>query len=309
MRASRVSAAILLLVSYHVYLFCRTRRDPLSTSLGVARRTRALWVRSIMKNNKDILAVQNLRNWTMASTFLASTAIIIGLAIFNLALTADKQGELSLLIGPLSIDHPALWTAKLVLLGIDFLIAFFNFTLAVRYYNHTGFMIDLPTEDPGDVSVDDVIKFLNPRLCMSIYVAANYLENIADIIETGIVADSYKRLEQNLEISAENEERIKEIYKELFLAAQLTMEALLEHDAQKAQQVIDAKAHYNGLIESTRSHLYVQMKSETREQLSLYKIETSILENYRRTHNLLRRICGLIIKGADNLPAESSVTT
>jgi uncharacterized membrane protein len=154
-------AAILLLISYHAYLFYRTRRDPLSTSLGLAHRTRALWVRSIMKNNKDILAVQTLRNWTMASTFLASTAIIIGLGIFNLALTADKQGELSLLIGPLSIDHPALWTTKLVLLGIDFLIVFFNFTLAVRYYNHTGFMINLPSEDPSDVSVDDVIEFLN----------------------------------------------------------------------------------------------------------------------------------------------------
>ena len=153
-------AAILLLLAYHVYLFYRTRRDPLSTSMGLARRTRALWVRSIMKNNKDILAVQTLRNWTMASTFLASTAIIIGLGIFNLALTADKQGELSLLIGPLSIDHPVLRTTTLVLLGIDFLIAFFNFTLAVRYYNHTGFMINIPSEDP-DVSVEDVIKFLD----------------------------------------------------------------------------------------------------------------------------------------------------
>lgn len=154
-------AAILLLLTYHIYLFYRTRRDPLSTSLGLARRTRALWVRSIMKNNKDILAVQTLRNWTMASTFLASTAIIIGLGIFNLALTADKQGELSLLIGPLSIDHPVLWTTKLVILGIDFLIVFFNFTLAVRYYNHTGFMINLPTDEPGVVSVEGVIKILD----------------------------------------------------------------------------------------------------------------------------------------------------
>ena len=154
-------AAILLLLAYHIYLFYRTRRDPLSTSLGLARRTRALWVRSIMKNNKDILAVQTLRNWTMASTFLASTAIIIGLGIFNLALTADKQGELSLLIGPLSIDHPVLWTTKLVILGIDFLIVFFNFTLAVRYYNHTGFMINLPTDEPGVVSVEGVIKILD----------------------------------------------------------------------------------------------------------------------------------------------------
>lgn len=111
-----------------------------------------------MKDKKDILAVQTLRNWTMASTFLASTAIIIGLGIFNLALTADKQGELSLLVGPLSIDHPTLWTAKLVILGIDFLFAFFNFTLAVRYYNHTGFMINIPIDD---VSVDGVIKILD----------------------------------------------------------------------------------------------------------------------------------------------------
>lgn len=153
-------AAILLLIGYHVYLFHKTRHRPTSTALGLARRTRALWVQAIMKHNKDILAVQTLRNWTMASTFLASTAILIGLGIFNLALTADKQGGLSLLVGPLSVDHPVLWTTKLVLLGIDFLIVFFNFTLAVRYYNHTGFMINLPT-DSESVKVDDVVKILD----------------------------------------------------------------------------------------------------------------------------------------------------
>lgn len=154
-------AAILSLIGYHVYLFYKTRHKPTSTSLGLARRTRALWVQSVMKHNKDILAVQTLRNWTMASTFLASTAILIGLGIFNLALTADRQGGLSLLVGPLSVDHPVLWTTKLVLLGLDFLIVFFNFTLAVRYYNHTGFMINLPADDNGGVSVEDVIKILD----------------------------------------------------------------------------------------------------------------------------------------------------
>ena len=73
--------------------------------------------------------------------------------------------------------------------------------------------------------------------------------------------------------------------------------------------MIDAKAHHKGPIELTRSHLYIQMKSETPEQLSLYKIETSILENYRRIHNLLRRICELIIKGVVDLPAKSSTTS
>ena len=71
-----------------------------------------------------------------------------------------------------------------------------------------------------------------PMFVHAYFSAANYLENIADIVEIGIAADSYKRLEQKLEISTANQERIKEIYKELYLAAKLTMEALLEHDAQ-----------------------------------------------------------------------------
>jgi uncharacterized membrane protein len=96
----------------------------------------------------------------MAATFLASAAILIGLGIFNLALTADKQGELSVLLGPLASGHPGFWIAKLILLGIDFLFAFFSFTLAVRYFNHTGFMINLPCNASTDIATDDVIEIL-----------------------------------------------------------------------------------------------------------------------------------------------------
>ena len=143
-----------------------------------------------------------------------------------------------------------------------------------------------------------------PTLINIYFGAANYLENIADIVETGIAGDSFKRLEKKLAISAETEESLKEIHKELYLAAQLTIEALLEHDEIKAQHVIDAKAHYNGLIERCRSNLYFQMKSEREDELSLYKLETSTLENYRRIHNVLRRICLLVAKDREVLPRQ-----
>ncbi len=154
-------AALLTLVVYHVYLWRKLRRDPLSTSLGLTRRTRAMWVHAIMKDGRDILAVQTLRNWTMAATFLASTAIITGLGVFNLALTADKQGELSQFVIQFGSTHPGLWLGKLILLGADFLFAFFNFTLAVRYYNHTGFMINLPTDNTTDIREEDVVEILD----------------------------------------------------------------------------------------------------------------------------------------------------
>lgn len=154
-------AALTLLILYHISLYYKVRNNPLSTSLGLAKRVRLLWVENIMEGGKDILAIQTLRNWTMAATFLASAAILIGLGIFNLAVTADKQGELSLIMTQFGSHHPALWVSKLVLLGADFMFAFFNFTLAVRYYNHTGFMINLPQDAALQIGIEDVTDILD----------------------------------------------------------------------------------------------------------------------------------------------------
>jgi len=155
-------AALLLLVAYHIYLYRKIRSAPLSTSQGLARRARALWVHAIMKGAKDILAIQTLRNWTMAATFLATAAVLIGLGILNIAITADKQGALSLqLMSDFGSGHPRMWLGKLILLSADFLFAFFNFMLAVRYYNHTGFMINLPVDENTEISVEDVIEILD----------------------------------------------------------------------------------------------------------------------------------------------------
>jgi len=127
---------------------------------------------------------------------------------------------------------------------------------------------------------------------------ANYLEGIADVIETGIVADSYKRLNQKLKVTEETEDHLRGIYKELYLAAQATFEAFAENDLEKAGEVIASKKHFDGMIERTRGHLYVQLKSQAPEHLGDFKIETSTLENFKRIHNMLRAICKLQLQQA-----------
>ena len=62
-------AALLLLVVYYVHLYHKTRNDPLSTALGLARRTRALWVRAMMKGGKEIVAVPTIRSECAAITW------------------------------------------------------------------------------------------------------------------------------------------------------------------------------------------------------------------------------------------------
>jgi phosphate:Na+ symporter len=127
---------------------------------------------------------------------------------------------------------------------------------------------------------------------------ANYLEQIADVIETGIAADSFKRLNQQLEISQETEDFLRDIYKELYLTAQTTFEAMAENSQDKANEVNASKQHFNGLIERVRGHLYAQLTSEEPNQLQDYKMESNTLENFKRIHNMLRSICKLILEQA-----------
>jgi uncharacterized membrane protein len=83
-------ASLLLLVIYHVFLRVKLRRDPLYTIQAVNALARAEWVESVMTaGNKDVLAVQTLRNSIMGATFLSSTAVLLIIGV----LTLSGQGE------------------------------------------------------------------------------------------------------------------------------------------------------------------------------------------------------------------------
>ena len=82
------SLAAILIVIYHVHYYFRVKHFPMQTAVGITRYLRTFWVEAVMEQKRDILAVQTLRNWVMASSFLASTAILIGLGMLKLYLSA-----------------------------------------------------------------------------------------------------------------------------------------------------------------------------------------------------------------------------
>ncbi len=134
-----------ILFGYQALRLVRFRRHPLSTSLGANNRTRAIWVDFVIDEGRDVLAIQTLRNWTMAATFLASTAILIGLAFLNFAVTIEPLSEIAHMTNFFGSESPALLLTKVLTVVVLHMFTFINFTLAVRYYNHVGFMINLPT--------------------------------------------------------------------------------------------------------------------------------------------------------------------
>jgi len=154
------SASFLLLIIYHLRLVYLVQRRPLETAIGITNHLRGHWVESIMQDKRDILAVQTLRNWVMASSFLASTAILICLGLISLASSSEKMAEITPFLKELVREHRVLWLFKIMVTIVNFFIIFFNFTLAIRYFNHVNFMINVPSTLAHKITPDYVAGIL-----------------------------------------------------------------------------------------------------------------------------------------------------
>lgn len=149
----------LLLLLYYLYLIRRIRRAPESSVHVLNVRVRERWVEMVMNTaNMEILAVQTLRNSVMAANFMASTSILLIIGALNLS---EKIGQWALSWHPFGqayVFSPGIWQIKLGLLLLDFFTAFFCFSMAIRFYNHTGYMINLKS---GESLYHQTCAYLN----------------------------------------------------------------------------------------------------------------------------------------------------
>jgi uncharacterized membrane protein len=136
--------SVALLVLYHLYLRQRVKRNPAYTVQAVNVMARTAWVERIMKNEDGILAVQTLRNSTMAATFLASTAVLLTIGVLTLSEQGDKLGSTWHALNVVGGTHAELRLTKLLVLMLDLFVAFFSFSTSIRVFNHVGYMINVP---------------------------------------------------------------------------------------------------------------------------------------------------------------------
>ena len=137
--------SVLLVVAYHYFLTRKVRKDPTYTVQAVNKIARTAWVETIMQDEKNaVLAVQTLRNSTMAATFLASTSVLLIMGVLTLNEQGQKLDSTWHALNVAGTISPTLWVVKLIILLLDLLVAFFSFAMAIRVYNHVGYLINVP---------------------------------------------------------------------------------------------------------------------------------------------------------------------
>ena len=135
---------MMLILLYQRFLAWKTKHNPAYTIQAVNRMARTAWVETVMTRQLDILAIQTLRNSTMAATFLASTAVLLMIGVLNLSGQSHNLGSTWLSLGSSIETTKQLWSFKLLILLSDLFTAFFCFSMSVRIYTHVGYMINVP---------------------------------------------------------------------------------------------------------------------------------------------------------------------
>lgn len=139
--------SVLLLLAYHWWLARKVLKNPAYTVQALTRIARTDWVEAIMRESgKELLAVQTLRNSTMAATFLASTSVLLIIGALTLSGQGDKLESTWHALNMFGGRYSELWMAKLLFILLDLFAAFFCFTMAVRVFNHVGYMVTVPED-------------------------------------------------------------------------------------------------------------------------------------------------------------------
>jgi uncharacterized membrane protein len=143
--------SIAVLAVYQLGLRYRMRRDPLWSVQSVNRAVRAAWVEAMMASpGNAVLAIQSLRNSVMASTLMASTAVILIIGVLN---ASPDLPVVSLWWQGLSATE-AYWPqgalVKVLAVVAALFLSFFFFAMSVRSFNHVGYMITIPGKLPLD---------------------------------------------------------------------------------------------------------------------------------------------------------------
>lgn len=143
-----VPTGLLIMVSYHVWLLHRIINHPVKTVIGVNAINRRFWVRAMMEDvsKNGVLAVQTLRNNIMASTLLASTAIMLSSLIAVLMNNGSAGSSGGSAVVPFIIgDRSRLGSAvKFFCILVCFLMAFLFTVQSIRYYSHASILINVP---------------------------------------------------------------------------------------------------------------------------------------------------------------------
>jgi Protein of unknown function, DUF599 len=139
-------ATVAVLAGYEVALLLAQRRAPQRFARTAHAGLRQEWFEAVSAQpGSEILAVQTLRNSVMSATMTASTAALGLMGTATLAVPSLQTGFADAAGAPGATGASARLALELALMAVLF-ASLVSSVMAVRYYNHAGFIGAMPVD-------------------------------------------------------------------------------------------------------------------------------------------------------------------
>jgi phosphate:Na+ symporter len=132
--------------------------------------------------------------------------------------------------------------------------------------------------------------------------AANYFENIGDIIETNLVASGRERLVHNVKISTATQQILASFHDKVCWSVERSVKALVAEDRDMAEEVLAAKSEISQLASAADEHLSRRLSADEPNRLAAFKLESEIIEYLKRMYYFAKRIAKIVNEGDGKSP-------
>ncbi len=126
---------------------------------------------------------------------------------------------------------------------------------------------------------------------------ANYLENMADIVETDLASEGLRRTEHAFEISPSTRQAIDALVERVLWAVRRSVRSVRKHDLASAQDVIAAKPDVSGLADAATRHLTERLAAAGPDRLDAFRVESELIESLKRVYYVAKRIAKVVAEG------------
>jgi phosphate:Na+ symporter len=118
----------------------------------------------------------------------------------------------------------------------------------------------------------------------------NELEQLADLVETNVVATGRTRLRNGVTVSAQTRSTLEPLHRVVLGALDDSLAALGERDADAADRVVESKAELKAVEGALVRHLTARLGAAEPGRVAAYSVEIELVDALRRAHGICRRL-------------------
>ena len=147
----------------------------------------------------------------------------------------------------------------------------------------------------GELSAEELTEE-QTEILHSQFSVVNYIENMADIVETNLIGVGRERLRREVRVSLETAEVLAPLIEHTTRAAAKATEAAVRGEPGLAREVIDAKAEISAAADAAYRHLVRRVGASGPDRVRAYEIEVELVEALKRLFYLSKRIAKVCLE-------------